>query len=163
MGHRPASNHSQCGPQSLVNRLADARDDAAARRGQSTKGQRCASQQNWPADDAVGHPRWMDTLATRAPCPVRSVCDGCVSPRGKSIFVIGITAWKHTAALGLESPEGVTNTGELQDSLLAAMGSPPKLARAPFAALNRSPNAGRCRVDVVGRVEISRSNWRNIS
>jgi hypothetical protein len=58
----------------------------------------------------------------------------CVSPRGKSIFVIGITAWKHTAALGLESPEGVTNTGELQDSLLAAMGSPKTRTRSRCGA-----------------------------
>src|SRR5262245_61748417 len=35
-----------------------------------TKGQRCASQQNWLANDAMGHERQIDKLATWAAFPL---------------------------------------------------------------------------------------------
>jgi hypothetical protein len=35
-----------------------------------TKGQRCASQQNWPANDAVGQSRHVGALSTLAECPL---------------------------------------------------------------------------------------------
>jgi hypothetical protein len=37
-----------------------------------TKAQRCASQQNWLANDAVGHFRQIGTLPTLMGCPLHS-------------------------------------------------------------------------------------------
>src|SRR5262245_15234832 len=37
-----------------------------------TKGQRCASQQNWPTNDAMGHFRQIGTLPPLTRCPLRS-------------------------------------------------------------------------------------------
>src|SRR6516164_4477694 len=64
---RAASGHAAAPPRSVMKfrRLMQLLVEV-----KPTKGQRCASQQNWPADVAMGQKRPIDCLAMLAACPV---------------------------------------------------------------------------------------------
>jgi hypothetical protein len=69
LAQRAASGHATAAPPRNAMKLRRLMQNCPSRT-KPTKGQHCASQQNWPADDAVRQTRRVGMLATLAACPL---------------------------------------------------------------------------------------------